>query len=825
MGNRRAKSVRPSKVGGQGSSNVRDFFDLAQTHMKEGKFREAEEVLQRVVTRDPHNLAGFYQLGRTLRNQGKRGDAVAAFRRCVELDPRHLDANIMLSITLREQDRHAEAEIFLRDALASRPNQPALLLELANALSALGQRSAAIGTLQQAIVADPSYALAHYNLANIFRESDRLHEAASAYEEAIKQKADYGEAYYNLGITFQRMKESERAIAAYRRAAELRPGHAGTFFNLGNEWRAIGKVDEAIAAYRQAVAAKADYAEAHYHLGNLLHYHSSRFDDAAAAYRACLKIRPDHLSASINLGRILRAQAKFSEAEKLYLDAMHRDPNNLALHERLAEVLRDQGKSAGARLVYERMLALKSDHAEALAGLVHLKASQCDWRDRETDFERLMEATQRQIAAGERTALSSFAALSRELTPDIQLAIGRTWAAETERLCAEDKARLHFVFEARHSDRIRVAYVSSDYYNHATSHLIQGLFGLHDRRDFQILAVSHGKNDGSGYRRRIEADSDRFIDVAAMSDRQAAEAIYEAGVDILVDLNGYTQNHRLGISALRPAPVTMTYLGFPGSSGADFLDYAIVDKIVALPEEERFYSEKLVHLPNCYQVNDREQPIDATAVKRADFRLPEQGFVYCCFNNNYKIEPFIFDVWMRILQKVPGSVLWLLQLTPEFENNIRREAGERGVDPDRIVFADKIAKAKHLGRHRVADLFLDTRYYTAHTTCTDALWAGLPVLTCPGTTFASRVSASILLAAGLPELISSGFDDYEQRAIALAGQPGELRELRARLAANRLNCPLFDTARFARNLERAYRLVWQNHLAGLPPRHFSIDEP
>jgi len=823
MGDRRAKPARPSKAGAQGAAYARPLFETAEAHLRAGRLKEAEEALQRVVALDPRHAAGFYHLGRTLRSRGRRSDAVVAFRRCLELDPRNIDAHLMLGISLREQNRHAEAEIVLREALVLRPNQPALLLELANALSGLGERGAATQTLQQAITADPTYALAHYNLANIFRESDRLNEAVSAYEEAIRHRPDYAEAYYNLGITLQRMRESHRAIAAYQRAAELRPGHAGTFFNLGNELRTLGRTDEAITAYRQALAVKPDYAEAYYNLGNLLRY-SAGPDEAAAAYRACLKIKPDYGSALINLGRILRAQAKFSEAEQLYLDALHRDPNSLLLHERLAEVLRDQGKSAGARLVYERMLALQPDYAEALAGLIHLKASQCDWRDRDADFERLMQVTRRQIAAGERTALSSFAALSRPLTPDVHLAIGRTWAAETERLCVEEKARLHFVFDGRHKDRIHVAYVSSDYYNHATSHLIQGLFGLHDRNEFRIFAISHGKNDGSSYRRRIEADSDRFIDVAAMSDRNAAQAIYDAEVDILVDLNGFTQSHRLGISALRPAPVTMTYLGFPGSSGADFFDYAIVDKIVVLPDEERFYSEKLVHLPNCYQVNDREQPIDDAPVKRADLGLPEEGFVYCCFNNNYKIEPFIFDVWMRILKQVSGSVLWLLQLTPEFEANIRREAAERGVDPQRIVFADKIAKAKHLGRHRLADLFLDTRYYTAHTTCTDALWAGLPVLTCPGPTFASRVSASILLAAGLPELIAPGFADYERRAIELAQQPGELRQLRDRLAVNRPTCPLFDTARFARNLERAYRLVWQNYLSRLPPRRFSVDE-
>jgi len=823
MGDRRGTSARPQKSGRQGAGYARELFELAQAHLKAGRLKEAEEALERVVSLDPRHAAAAFQLGRVMRSCGRKADAVMAFQRCLDVDPKNLEAHLMLGIALREHNRHAEAEMALRDALELRPNHPPFLLELANALSGQGQPTAAMQALRAAIAADPAYALAHYNLGNLLREAGQLDEAVAAYEAAIRYKADYAESFYNLGVTLQKRGDSDRAIAAYRRAAELRPGHAGTFFNLGNELRNCNRLDEAIAAYHRAVAVKPGYAEANYNLGNLLRQ-LKRFDEAATAYRACLRAKPGYALATISLGRILRAQQKSAEAEQLYTEALRREPNDTNLLERLADVLRDQGKSGAAHLVYERILALQPDHAEALAGFVHLKASLCDWRNRDADFEQLMRVTQRQIAAGERTALSSFATLSRPLTPGIQLSVAHTWAEETKRLASEDKRLLKFTFERPSKDRIRVAYVSSDFYNHATSHLIQGLFSRHDRSGFEIYAVSHGKNDGSSYRKRIEADSDRFIDVAAMTDRDAAQSIYDAGVDILVDLNGYTQNHRLGISALRPAPVIMTYLGFPGSSGADFIDYAIVDKIVVLRSEERFYSEKLVYLPNCYQVNDREQPIDTAPIRRADCRLPEEGFVFCCFNNNYKLEPFIFDIWMRILKKVPGSVLWLLQLTPEFEGNIRREAGERGVDPDRIVFADKIGKARHLGRHRLADLFLDTRYYTAHTTCTDALWAGLPVLTCPGETFASRVSSSILLAAGLPELIAPDFGAYEARAVELAQRPAELQAFRESLAANRLTCPLFDTARFARNLEQGFRLVWHNHLDGKPPSHFIVDE-
>jgi protein O-GlcNAc transferase len=408
--------------------------------------------------------------------------------------------------------------------------------------------------------------------------------------------------------------------------------------------------------------------------------------------------------------------------------------------------------------------------------------------------------------------------------PETYLAIGRSWAAETERLVARDKDGLEFTFARTGRGRLRVAYVSSDFYNHATAHLIQSLFRTHDRTAFEIFAVSHGPDDGSVYRRRIAAEAEHFIDVAALTDRDAALLLYRSGIDILVDLNGYTQDHRLGIAALRPAPIVATYLGFPGSSGASFIDCAIVDRIVAPPAEAHLFSERLVHLPHCYQINDREHPIDDAPLARRDVGLPDDGFVFCCFNANYKIEPFIFDVWMRILRDVPGSVLWLLELAPGVAGNLRREATARGVDPDRLVFAGKRPKAQHLARYRLADLFLDTRYYNAHSTCSDALLAGLPVLTCPGESFASRVAASVLLAAGLPELVVADFAQYEARALALAREPSALRGLRARLQANRLTCPAFDTTRLVRNLERAYRLMWENHLSGQPPHPLSVPD-
>ncbi|MGH6929873.1 MAG: tetratricopeptide repeat protein, partial [Dongiaceae bacterium] len=415
------------------------------------------------------------------------------------------------------------------------------------------------------------------------------------------------------------------------------------------------------------------------------------------------------------------------------------------------------------------------------------------------------------------TALSAFDAFARPLPPATLLAIARSWAAETEALAARDKAALAFDVRRGRNQRLRVAYVSSDFCNHAVGHLVQGLFRAHDRDAFEIFAVSHGRDDGSIYRRRIAAEAEHFIDIAQMTDRDAAVLLHRAAIDILVDLNGYTRDHRLGIAALRPAPIVATWLGFPGSTGATFIDYAVVDGNVAPPEDAQWFSERLVHLPHGYFINDRDHPIDDRPLARRDAGLPDDGFVFCCFNASAKIEPFIFDVWMRLLRRVPGSVLWLLQPPAAGADNLRREAASRGVDPTRLVFAGKRAKAQHLARHRLADLFLDTRCYGAHTTCSDALLAGLPVLTCPGETFASRVAASLLTAAGLPELIVADFDEYDRRAIGLAYQPAELRALRDRLRADRPTSLAFDPPRLVRDLEQAYCRMWDDFEGGSLP--------
>jgi predicted O-linked N-acetylglucosamine transferase (SPINDLY family) len=403
-----------------------------------------------------------------------------------------------------------------------------------------------------------------------------------------------------------------------------------------------------------------------------------------------------------------------------------------------------------------------------------------------------------------------------------QLRCAQNWVANRLASIARLRDGLGFRFPRGPKSRLKLGYLSADFHQHATAYLIAELFELHDRTRFEIWAYSYGADDGSALRQRLVRACDRFTDIGSSSYEAAARQIYADGIDVLVDLKGYTRGARTQILALRPAPIQVNYLGFPGTLGADFVDYIITDRFITPPDQEPFFTEQLVYLPDCYQANDRQRPIAEQTPTRRECSLPETGFVFCCFNNTYKITPEVFTIWMRLLQKLPDSVLWLLEANPAVATNLRREAAARGVALERLVFAPRMSLAEHLARHCRADLFLDTLPVTAHTTGSDALWAGLPVLTCAGETFASRVAGSLLTAIGLPELITHSLAEYEARALHLAVHPNELAALRERLAQNRLTAPLFDTPRFTRHLETAYRMMWEIYLKGEPPRQIKI---
>jgi protein O-GlcNAc transferase len=469
------------------------------------------------------------------------------------------------------------------------------------------------------------------------------------------------------------------------------------------------------------------------------------------------------------------------------------------------------GRLSEAAPCFEQLLEIQPQHQYALGELFACRVMACDWGG----TAALMPAVFEQIAKRD-VIISPFELLAVESTPAQQLACANNWMRHKNFTVAPRRAAPAL------SGKVRVAYLSADFRAHPMTYLITELFETHDRARFEIFGISYGPDDGSALRARVVKSFDRFIDVRDRSDDHVAQLLRDLDLQIIVDLNGLTSLSRLGILARRPAPIQVSYLGFPGTTAASFLDYVIADKTVLPFDQQPYFAEKIVHLPDSYYVNESNRPIASRTPLRDEMSLPAKGFVFCCFNQNYKITAQVFNVWMRLLRMIDGSVLWLLRNESTVEN-LRRAATACGIDPDRIVFADKIAPADHLARHQLADLFLDTLPYNAHTTACDALWAGLPVLTCRGHTFASRVAASILLAAGMPELVTHHLEEYEAVALELAREPPALHSIRQRLTASRRTCPLFDTRRFRRHIETAYMTMCEISWRGEAPHSFSVD--
>jgi protein O-GlcNAc transferase len=578
-------------------------------------------------------------------------------------------------------------------------------------------------------------------------------------------------------------------------------------------------VEQALAAYHRGDLIKAEILcrvalkveNDSFEALNLLAVVQSRLgspNQALATFARALSLRPDNADALNNMGNTFLALKRFAEALSCYERALVITPDSPSLLTNRGNALQELKRLEEAVASYERAIAIKPDQNHALGGLASCVLMLCDWTRRGRVANQVCQHVRQN-----KTAISPFWLFGYTADPALQLACAKHYLRD--QLGAPRQAQWRG--ERWRNDKIKVAYVSADFCRHPTSYLAAELFELHDRSRFEIIGVSFGPNDGSDIRARVAAGFDQFIDMRDKSDEEVAWSLHRMHVDIAVDLMGHTRGCRLGIFAARPAPIQVNYLGFPATNGAVFFDYIIADPIALPLDQQPFYVEKIVHLPDCYQVNDRKRSVAENTPSRQELGLPGVGFVFCCFNNTWKITPDVFDVWMRLLRKVEGSVLWLLGDNTGAANNLRREAASRGIDPQRLVFAERMAVEDHIARHRAADLLLDTLPYNAHTTASDALWAGLPVLTCQGNSFPGRVAASLLHAIGLPELITADLLQYEARALELAQDPRRLADIKTRLIHNRSSFPLFDSDKFCHNIEAAYTQMWESWQRGGAP--------
>jgi predicted O-linked N-acetylglucosamine transferase (SPINDLY family)/thioredoxin-like negative regulator of GroEL len=752
------------------------------------------------------------------------------------------EARLRQAIERHRQGLLSEARADYESVLALDPRQPRALRLLAGLYLQAGQPALAAQLIAGApaeAAPDPVLALLY---GSALVELKQYGPALAAFDRAIELKPDLLDAHLGRGNMLAQLLDHEAALASYDRALALDSGNPWVWNNRGIALFERRQYPAAIASYDEAIARKPDYADAHYNRGNALRGVPD-LPRAVESYDRAIAIDRDHVNALLNRGTTLLELERYEAAIESYGRVLALTPGNAEAHNNRGAALSKLQRYEAALADFDRALALRADFANAhynrgnalralkrheqaaasytralelgaqVNGLLGFrllaKAQICDWRGIDEEIAALAAAIERGQAASD-----PFIVLSLSNSAPLQRMAAELWvdAHYTARDAPAPPAR-----RARR-DRIRVGYFSPDFRNHPVAHLSAALFESHDRSAFEVIGFSLGPNTRDDMRRRLEKGFDRFIDLEFKSDAEGAEIARDLEIDIGVDLGGFTAGARPGIFAGRAAPLQVGYLGYTGTTGASYMDYLIADRVVIPDGDQGSYREKIIYLPHSFQVNDPGRRIADQLPARREIGLPADAFVFCCFNNSNKIMPGCFDGWMRILRRVEGSVLWLLEDNAKASDNLRRAASERGVEARRLIFAGRVPPADHLARHCGADLVLDTLPYNAHTTASDALWMGVPVLTHPGATFAGRVAASLLTAVGLPELITSSQAQYEELAVALATHPQRLAGIRRRLAENRRTAPLFDAALSTRHIESAFRQIVERQRAHLTPQ-------
>lgn len=697
----------------------------------------------------------------------------------ISADKNYVPALHYLGILEAQQQHPAKALRLFDRALAILPNAADILADKGKVLVELGQHHEALACFERAIAINPEHWMALQNQGATLLALKRPADALGVFDRLLVVMRNHPAAFNNRALALKDMGRFNEAIDDFRKAISFNPKDVEILTNLGDSLFATRKYQEAGASYDKALALKPDLAQAWLGRANI-HCELKRYEEAVAAYDKAIAFKPDLAEAYYGRGSVLSD------------------------HKRYEEAVAD----------FSKALSLKPDLIGAEGARLHAKMQICDWADFDAEREHLTAS----VKAGKpNTAPFTFLALSS--LPADQLTCARTWTGEKFTLPPP-----LWSGDVYSNDRIRVAYMSADFYEHPVAYLMAGMFESHDRSRFETIALSFGADDGSGMRKRLEKSFDRFIDVQDKSESETAELIKSFEADIVVDLTGYTGIPRTGVFARRVAPVQVSYLGYAGTMGAGFIDYILADRVVIPNDRRQFYSEKVASLPGSFMVNDHARKIAEQTPARREQGLPDTGFVFCSFNQSYKVTPDIFALWMRLLKTIDGSVLWLSRHNDVAVRNLQQSAQSHGVDPARLVFATRVPlNEDHLARHRLADLFLDTLPFNAHSTAADALWAGLPVLTRAGETFAGRVAASLLTALDLPELITGTADEYERTALDIAADAGKLAALKAKLKQNRLTSPLFDTALTTHRIESVFEAMHKRSRDGLAPDHIDLE--
>lgn len=756
----------------------------------------------------PEHLAAA-QRAFALHQQGHSEQALALIEPLLTLSPPQPALLNLAAVCARSLGLLDRAETYLRSAIEIKPDHAAALCNLGLVLSDAGRLGEAEAAFLEALELTPDDANTTVNLGNLYRATKRPVEAERLYRDALGAAPDHVNALYNLGLLLAEQDRHDEAEAAYRQSLKIQPRQADVHNDLGNVLMDRLRFGEAEDAYRKAIALSPEFADAHFNLATLL-LERRRLEEAWRQLQHCLRLQPDHANALNAMGNLLSQTGKWEEAENAYRHALKLRPDSANIHGNLGNLLLELSRFPEAEAEFRQAVALEPTYGYALGHAASCARQLLSWSQAASDEANIIASVERGVPGIPSRILMSLPSAD----PRVQLQAALL-ACRDKIQPFLDKPSLFNPASHPRGQRLRIGYLSADFREHAVMHLLGGVFELHDRTRFKIHAYSIGPSTRDLYRERVEKNVEVFRDVRLMSDEEAASLIAGDGIDILVDLTGNTKDSRLGITASRPAPIIVNWLGYPGTLGhARLADYIIGDPVATPASQAEFFSETLAQMPYCCLPNDGKRPIGRVPT-RDEEGLPAGALVFSSFNQSFKLIPETFDVWCRLLRDIPGSILWMAALPDSAAENLKREAGVRGVEPDRIIFAHKKWDiAGHLARLSLADLALDSFPYTSHSTGCDVLWAGVPLITKTGETFASRIAASLLHAVGLPELVTATWEEYFDLAYTLATHPEKLKGVRERLAHGRLSSPLFDTVQFTRDLEALYSKIWGQYQSG-----------
>jgi len=712
---------------------------------------------------------------------GNAAEAASTFQKAIYLHPKEYQPHYKLGMLHARAGQLALAIESLQKAIALNGQNSEVYYNFGLILSMDERYQCALQAYEKALVLAPSDIEIQINMAGVLNDLGRYQESLTVSQKVISGNSSCAQAWFNQASSQKQLQMLEDALQSYGHCLHLVPAYAEAWAAKGVLLDVMNKPKEAILAFNQALAIRPNFYEVFKNRADAF-YSTLDLDRAIEDYRRATKLSPSFIDAWSSLGAALQ----------------------------------DQSDYQGAIEAFKKVLELNPQHDFALGSHAFIKRSICDWSKSDIEILEIEEAlnnNQRVIHPFFLLAMSDDEAKALKAAR----ALISTWSM------SKDKS--NEITSKDNIGRIRVGYFSADFRLHPVAQLIAGLLESHDKSKFEIFGFAFGPITQDGMNARISSALDHVIDIREMSDKHVALLARELEIDIAVDLTGLTQHNRPEIFMHRAAPIQVNYLGYPGTVAFEAMDYLMADKVVIPQEHQKNYLEKIIYLPNAYQANDSKREIADSVFTRQDFGLPQEGFVFCCFNNLYKITPKSFDSWMRILERVEGSVLWLLNGNSIAVNNLRKEAAKRGIDSSRLVFAPKAPLAEHLARHRLADLFIDSLPYGAHTTASDALWAGLPVLTCLGKTFVGRVAASLLYAIKMPELVTLNIEDFENMAVELALNSERLQFLKDKLHKNRLTTALFDTKLFTQNVESVYIKLIERYRLGMAPDHLYLDEP